>query len=187
MSVLEKAARLIEENPFITVRELAQKLGYSEEKSIYYWLNKEGYSGIKDFKIYVLARARGSVVRDIDVPYGTNRLPLVSRFSPDGVPERGPELRAHTPRPSSKAFAYMLGSGEYSPLLLPSDILIVDPEADLDPGCLVLLWTRNDAIIRRYHRVENTDLWVHPLGTGAVSDGDIRANRARVLGLLRGF
>ena len=43
MKVLKQMAKLILQNPSITVRELANTLGYSEEKSIYYWLEKANF------------------------------------------------------------------------------------------------------------------------------------------------
>ena len=50
MSKIDQMAYFILANPNITGKELAAKLGYSEPKSIYYWLEKAGYEGLKDFK-----------------------------------------------------------------------------------------------------------------------------------------
>lgn len=52
--ILQKMARFIQSNPNITVRELASLLGYAEERSVYYWLNKARFAGIRDFRQAVL-------------------------------------------------------------------------------------------------------------------------------------
>ena len=52
---IDKITQLVRENPAITVKEIAKALGYSEERSVYYWLEKAKYKGIKDFKQTIFA------------------------------------------------------------------------------------------------------------------------------------
>lgn len=56
LSIIHEMARFLLMNPSITAKELARKMGYAEEKSIYYWLNKAGFSGMKEFRRKVLSR-----------------------------------------------------------------------------------------------------------------------------------
>jgi hypothetical protein len=50
-------SRLILADPNVTARQIAKTLGYAEEKSVYYWLSKSGYKGMRDFKKAVLSRS----------------------------------------------------------------------------------------------------------------------------------
>jgi len=43
LSKIDQMAQLVLANPTITAKELAQKMGYAEQKSVYYWLEKAGY------------------------------------------------------------------------------------------------------------------------------------------------
>lgn len=52
---LSQIAALIRENPSITVREIADKLQFADNKSVYYWLSKSNVNGINEFKRLVLA------------------------------------------------------------------------------------------------------------------------------------
>src|SRR5690606_36790877 len=52
--VLQRMSQLVRERPDITVRELADALEYSQERSVYYWLNKAGFRGIRQFRDAVL-------------------------------------------------------------------------------------------------------------------------------------
>lgn len=229
MNVLERMAALIREDPAITVAEIARRLGYSEEKSVYYWLEKARVKGIREFKRMVLTehltrpspplrppeqevQGEGGKAAEPPTPSGVEPSPReVTSYSrgddwtpkiPSGVEAikektRGadmtPSLRAlvegvetsprrpaavslpliHEPdllwittsgerppqevkpgqkkavgqqrtrvylpsRPGVRSFALKLLSDTMKPLFLPGDILVIDPDAPLNPGSLVL-------------------------------------------------
>ena len=50
-------AYLVRENPNITVREIADRLKFADNKSVYYWLGKANFQGIGDFKQAILDQA----------------------------------------------------------------------------------------------------------------------------------
>lgn len=232
-------AALVREDPAITVAEIARRLGYSEEKSVYYWLEKARIKGIREFKRMVLtehpkvplpysippkeelsktqivspptpaeikpARRKPAVYRagklgettdplagkgqDADmlkekdskvspridgvIPQRGGRtekceavyrrsvsfnLPLITEhdllWSPtpektapslndDRVDQRKRTFRRHTriylPRkPGARSFALLVTSDSMKPLFLPKDMVVVDPDAPLEPGALVL-------------------------------------------------
>lgn len=72
VNVLDRIAHLIREDPAITVAEIARRLGYSEEKSVYYWLEKASIKGIKEFKRIVLTeQAKESSDQTRSIPQAT--------------------------------------------------------------------------------------------------------------------
>ncbi len=62
--VLEKIIALVRARPTITVRELARELGFSEERSVYYWLRKAGHKGLKSLKEQVVWAGPPAAVRE---------------------------------------------------------------------------------------------------------------------------
>lgn len=54
-------AALVRENPNITVREIAGKMKFADNKSVYYWLAKAEFQGIGQFKQAVLRDANVSL------------------------------------------------------------------------------------------------------------------------------
>ncbi len=95
---IERMASIVREDPSITVKELARRMGFAEQKSVYYWLGKQRYRGLKDFKRAVLAQRYSAQVEDgrpglpgTGVPEvqreGASRVmavPVASSLSPDG-------------------------------------------------------------------------------------------------------
>src|SRR5690606_3595249 len=55
-------AALVRENPNITVREIADRLKFADNKSVYYWLSKGNYQGIGEFKQAILKEQTESLV-----------------------------------------------------------------------------------------------------------------------------
>lgn len=87
MRVLNQMAQLILEDPFITAKQIARHLGYAEEKSVYYWVEKTMYHGLNGFKRAVLSgqyRVSSSVAREPGSRYG--RVPVVAGFHGDCDP-----------------------------------------------------------------------------------------------------
>jgi len=173
LDVLEQMAEMVRQNPAITVHELAQALGYAEQKSIYYWLHKARFRGFKEFKKAVLTgvypeRMRrpspiAPRVRERKTPYTTDLLPLARGLGPDG----GPVWAGVSPLPrrnlSEKAFAVDWLSGEYFPFFMAGDHLAVDPEAPLSPGDIVLGIAGELPVLLRYYGPEGNPLYTHPI------------------------
>ncbi|HHV79754.1 MAG TPA: S24 family peptidase [Firmicutes bacterium] len=135
MNPLEKMIQLVRRDPAITVSELASSLGYSEEKSVYYWLDKAGYSGIREFKRDVLGEAREAELEP----------------GPLGTPDS---------KPGANPFAYTIPTSEYAPLFFQNDVLIVDPAAELHNGDYVLVSQVQSPYIMRYHRIDDRQFLV---------------------------
>ncbi len=140
MEVLNRMAYLILEDPFITAAELSQKLGYSEEKTIYYWLSKAHYQGLQAFKRAVVGgrfRLPAHAARENHSHYG--RLPLVGGFSQDGKPIVTKETL------SGSLAANVLGRlawryhGPVQGPVQSGDLLLLSPLQDNDPAKWILV------------------------------------------------
>jgi hypothetical protein len=208
MNVLERIAFLIRENPSITVQEIATRLGYSEEKSIYYWLEKSKYYGIKEFKKavltgefrpderdYAFGTGADEGVREPDtfLLYPAMEIPLVTRFSSEGEPvfAEGKTLSRQFKTLGSGAFAFRLKTEEYAPLLIPRDLLLVDPGEPPSNGDLVLLWVApGDTLLRRYYTSPDRAFFVHPANGRDLAEEQPTAQPkiiGKVLQLIRGL
>jgi len=131
-------AKLVLRNPNVTAKELAKSLGYAEQKSIYYWLAKGGYKGMKEFREEVLkggfplppAKREPETARD-----ALRSLPVYFQGGlRDGRTNLGEILRAGL-GPESYGFVitrHTAGTGSE-----PGDIAIVDPGAPQSQGDLV--------------------------------------------------
>lgn len=83
MDVLDKIVNLILQDPFLTATEIARRLGYAEEKTVYYWIDKAHYSGLVAFKRAVLSgQFRSTAANERSPGYGF--IPIIQGFSPDG-------------------------------------------------------------------------------------------------------
>ncbi|WP_068136356.1 LexA family transcriptional regulator [Limnochorda pilosa] len=162
--VLKRMADLVRERPAATVRELADHLGYTQERSVYYWLNKADFQGIRQFRDAVLRGEFAERRAPQPAPAG-NAVPLY-RLSQMPLPpdDRPPASRqvvvdlATTPG----FFAFEAEGTEYAPLIEPLDQLVVDPEAELRDGDLALVMVRGyGPAVRRIFGQRPTWL-VHP-------------------------
>ena len=173
MDVLARAAEMVRQNPAITVAEIAQKLGYAESKSVYYWLHKARFRGFKEFKKAVLTgvfpeRLRRpsplpTRVRERRVSYSTDFLPLARGLGPDGTPVWAGVSPLPRQSLSERAFALDWLSGEYFPFFMAGDHLAVDPEAPLQPGDTVLGISGDLPVLLRYYGPESNPLYTHPV------------------------
>lgn len=162
--VLRRMSQLVREHPGVTVRELARALGYSQERSVYYWLNKADFQGIRQFRDAVL---RGEVDGRPGAPEATAgyAVPLY-RLSqiPFGSDERPPTSRhvvVDSP-PSPELFAVEAEGSEYAPFIEPQDRLVIDPSGEPRDGDLVLVMLRGyGPAIRRIFGQHPTWL-IHP-------------------------
>ncbi|MGB9866805.1 MAG: S24 family peptidase [Bacillota bacterium] len=132
MNPIDRLIELVKHDPAITVAELAASLGYSEEKSVYYWLEKAGYSGIREFKRDVLGKDR--------------QQSNVADYSEDTVLSRD-KLKGNP-------FTFKVTSSQYAPYFMENDILIVDPLAVPANGDLVLVSHASGSSIMRYYRID---------------------------------
>ncbi|HHY34502.1 MAG TPA: hypothetical protein GX510_02510 [Firmicutes bacterium] len=174
-TILRKIAALVMENPNITVREIAQKLGYAEEKSVYYWLEKAKFAGIKDFKKAVLT---GAVSPGFLAGDGKPKAPLKDGTSlKDALSLVDLPVRGHFPvrtpgeKPLSQYLPIGFAPGSY---LVPADedlaagtvrkgdLLLVDPSSPIQSGDLVMAVSEagEPQVLRRYTTPQGDEVFV---------------------------
>ncbi len=165
---LERIAQAIRINPEITVGELKDLLGYAQEKSIYYWLKKSPYKGIRKFRQAVLTGQYNPgypfpaehLSQSAETP--PRGVPLATGFSPQGQVETEGQLVPVFADYSAKSFAYRLKSNDYFPTFSRGDLLIVDPQAKPSQGSFVFVLTEEEPQIHRFYPGTPT-LLVHPV------------------------
>lgn len=172
--MLNAIAVLIRENPAITVRELASRLGYSEAKSIYYWLEKGGYHGIKRFRQAVLRgdyppETGAGAVRDAVggdwQPSGWPDIPVVEKITPAGEPVLGPgPLHLPWPLPVAPLLSLCWPNDDYAPLVQAGDQLLLERDRGVGDGDLILAQENGTGLaLRRVYLCDQGQLWLHPL------------------------
>jgi hypothetical protein len=181
---LRRIADLIRARPDITGRELAEALGYSESKSIYYWLEKSGYT-LRAFRRAVLrgewppGRPRASVREG--VPYGLE-IPILVGFGDDGQPIPGeevllidaPDVRYVLPWPD----------GDLAPFFLAGDRLLL---SDRSPNSGDTVLVRHEGRLRLYRflRLGHETALLHPFDATVQLGPPAPPVLAVVAGLLR--
>ncbi|MFO7310497.1 MAG: hypothetical protein C0P61_000370 [Bacillota bacterium] len=138
---VDRMAEIILQRPSVTGKELARELGFAQERSVYYWLHKAGYAGLKEFRTAVLTGAYALAAppvgsRSLRAPQ-VAEVPLVSSFQRD--PGQPREYVVTTQPVSHGAFALTVDSDEYRPLVERNDVLLVDPGQRPGDGDLVLV------------------------------------------------
>lgn len=188
---VDRMAEIILARPSVTARQLAQELGFAQERSVYYWLRKAGYGGLQSFRAAVLtglypvaapgaARGRLRTGRVAEVPLVAGQGPA------DGAP-RGYVV---TTQPVSHgAFALTIDSPDYRPVVEPDDVLLIDPDQEPEDGDLVVIQAGSGQplLCRTYPR--SRPRFVHPV-TGrplALSPGYGPVAEAKVLGRVIGL
>jgi hypothetical protein len=88
VDTVERMAWVIREDPSITVKELTKKMGFAEQKSVYYWLDKANFKGLKAFRRAVLAHRASRTILPGEptagaAPFGADREPA-RRVEPRG-------------------------------------------------------------------------------------------------------
>ncbi|MDD4263585.1 MAG: hypothetical protein PHI65_03690 [Firmicutes bacterium] len=139
--VILEMARFLRENPSATVNQLAEHMGWAENRSVYYWLNQTGYTGIKDFRKAALDRS---------LPFSETELlkenplkayiPVIRQINSPNHYEYADEDFLCQIKTSSKAFAYLLQDSKWSPMMLPGDLLVIDPAVKPKESSLFLAW-----------------------------------------------
>lgn len=150
MDVVDKIADLILLDPSISVRELAKRLGYAEEKTIYYWIAKRGYRGIRAFKRAVLTgHFRGRLVaREPGTRPG--RLPMAERLGPHGEPIlTGETIPITLDRGRGTYVLHYAGPSEAN--IIAGDYLVIGP-VDLDQADWALTIAGGQPAVRRVIR-----------------------------------
>ena len=143
---LEKIVSLIRAQPAITVRELARELGFSEERSVYYWLRKAGHRGLKTFKTEVLWERGRLDERDPPESDGS---------AAPGIVHEG--ARVYSPH------VLTIATRAYEPWVRAGDELHVDPGAVPVNGDLVLVDLPGEAdALRRCYSHAAELLFTHP-------------------------
>ena len=130
MRVIDRIANLILEDPLITASHIAHKMGYAEEKTVYYWLRKSHFGGLNAFKKAVLHGhflPQNSAAGEAPGLYG--RLPITDGWTDDGKPVFGGDTMAvPSGAPAELIWRY---SGPPLPAILPQDLLVL---TCLDPN-----------------------------------------------------
>lgn len=180
-------ARLVLQDPSITAKEIAHKLGYVEQKSVYYWLQKAGFTSIREFRKAVLSgtfpitRLKGSGQLAKDAPTGP-RIPIQGG---DGRPDANLEEYMAGALGSS-SFALSLPKGQYGSLAREGDLLIIDPGASVNQGDLVVANRGGDTYLaRRYWHSGKGYLYVEASDHTSVLTPDFVTGR--VIFILRSF
>lgn len=198
--MLERIAQVVRENPSATARDIARRLGYSEEKSIYYWLDKGQFKGLKDFRQAVLTgrfqqgpyivgqgqtqQERGEIASDT-----LNNVPVATSFAPGGRPVFSGSTVSAMFRTSREAFGFLLGIQEYAPTLLKGDILIVDPALSPSRGDLVLVFWEGTPKVVRFYPADEKAVLIHPseLTAAATVTWDAFRLMGKIAGIIRRF
>ncbi len=147
MRVIDRIANLILEDPLITAHRIAHRLGYAEEKTVYYWLHKSHFGGLNAFKKAVLHGQflpQDTVAEEAGGLYG--RLPVTDEWTEDGQPIfQGDTLAVPSGAPAELIWRY---SGPSLPNILPQDLLVL---TRLDPNIKspwVVVRTATDIALR---------------------------------------
>ncbi|MCR4399240.1 MAG: hypothetical protein NUV93_09805 [Firmicutes bacterium] len=170
--MLERIAQAIRDDPSATAKDIARRLGYSEEKSIYYWLEKGQFKGLREFRHAVLTGrfpSRGYIVgetarsaREGEAAYSLHEVPLVSSLSDAGRPILSGSTVSSLFRASRDTFGFLLGVSEYAPVLEQGDTLVVDPARPASDGDLVLVQWEGAPRIVRHYAADGRLVLVHP-------------------------
>lgn len=162
MQVIELIANIILEDPLITAAHLAHRLGYAEEKTVYYWLHKSHYKGLNAFKKAVLHGQyvpKSQALAEAPAPYG--RLPITDLWTADGRPM----FQGDTMAVPSGATAELIWRYSGPPVLsiLPQDLLVL---GGLDPAPrspLLVVQTPDGMAIRLTVPEGTHRVIIHPL------------------------
>ncbi|MCL8207814.1 MAG: hypothetical protein K6V97_07070 [Actinomycetia bacterium] len=151
MDVVDKIAELIRTDPSISVKELARRLGYAEEKTIYYWINKRGFRGIRPFKRAVLTGQFRSAAAAREPALRPGRLPVAERLSATGDPVyTGETLPVTLDR--GRGLFVLHYRGDAVDAFLPGDYLVVGPVDLTQAEWVVVARPPGSAALRRVVR-----------------------------------
>ncbi len=162
MDVADKIADVILSDPSVSVREIAQRLGYAEEKTIYYWMNKRGFHGIRPFKRAVLTGQYRAVSRAREAVGRPGRLPVADRLTKAGEPVYTGETLPITLDRGRGLFVWRY-QGPPTLGILPGDYLVIGP-VNLEAAAMVLaIGPEQGPAIRHVLHTDGGPLLVEPL------------------------
>lgn len=173
MSVIDQMSKLVLADPNVTARQMAKSLGYAEEKSVYYWLAKAGFRGIKDFKKSVLARS-------LPVPRRTEHYArdgsdtFVPLFSDTDRKALGIGLYQHLADSLSReGFGVLVAESGCEPVAARGDVLLVDPSVPALQGDLQWASVRGRMrLVRQYGAAGGDTIFVDAGEPGAIVSPD---------------
>ncbi len=186
-------AEIILERPTATAKQLARALGFSQERSVYYWLRKAGFTGLTDFRTAVLTGEYRVAVTSAGGPVTlrAGRVAELPLLAAERSSAAAPVDYVITTRSVSRdAFAVTVNTDEYRPIVEKNDILLVDPDEPPADGDLALVRHRaqrhQPTICRIY--VLPRRWYVHPVtGRPLTAFGDHDAADVRLLGRIIGL
>ena len=157
MSIVDDMAKLVLNNPNISARQIAQTLGYAEPKSVYYWLKKSGFNGMKHFRQEVLKK-NIYLQKEQSGPQTAREQPIRTSMPTDLVRYLEDHLQQ-----GSLAFVITKDSGNTA---RQGDMAIVDPEGPLGQGDLVLTKAEGANVVLRNYISLGSKLFVNPENPG---------------------
>ncbi len=169
MSIIDDMAHIVMQNPNATAKEIASELGYAEEKSVYYWLAKAGFRGLREFRRAVLRRLPPAPAHGTGHSYvkdsGDAALPLYQEGDTHPLPTG---LWDHIRRQAGPhSYGVVLTKSEFPPLVSRGDVLVVDPEAPCFQGDLIWVSLKGSKhLVRRYGKADGEDVFVDALRPG---------------------
>jgi hypothetical protein len=162
LSILDDMAKLVLRNPNVTAKELAKSLGYAEQKSVYYWLDKGGYRGMKDFREDVLRGRFPFSPGKPEPELARDHLKSVPVYTSGGLMDGRSSL--------SEFLKTNLGSECYGVLITSQiaglssgdgDLALIDPNAPHTQGDLVALKVEGTLkLARRYSLPSRANIYV---------------------------
>lgn len=162
MPKINQMAQLVLANPTITAKELAKKMGYTEQKSIYYWLKKAGFKGMKDFRKAVLARYfRLPVVCDEKpATQGCENL-CIPLYTDDENLKRLDCISFIQSHLGPHTFATLITKDEFGNTAQSGDILIIDPDASYIQGDLLLVNLEGTLSLTRMYINDDAPIYIN--------------------------
>lgn len=162
MQVIDEIANLILENPLITAQAIARRLGYAEEKTVYYWIHKAHYSGLNAFKMAVLHGQffpHHDALEESPSLYG--RLPICEDWTSEGKPVfNGETMAIPGLAPAELIWRY---SGYPVLSIVPSDLLVLSPIDVNRQSLLMVCLVNNSTVELRATTIHATHvLLLHP-------------------------
>lgn len=170
MSVIDEMSRFVLADPNVTASEIARRLGYAEEKSVYYWLQKSGFSGMREFKKSVLRRALPAPPRT-EPPVARDGVgPGISLYMDSDLKTARTTLQSHLDgHLGHGSFGVLLTRADYQPLAGAGDVLIVDPGAPSFQGDLMWVSVRGRMhLVRQYGMSDQSMLYVDAAQPGSL-------------------
>jgi len=185
---VDRMAEIILQRPSVTARQLAQAMGFAQERSVYYWLRKAGFAGLKAFRTAVLTgryavavpAAHSGRLRAPQVA----EVPLVPAQTPTNAAPSGYVV---TTQPVGRgAFALTIDSDEYRPLVERNDVLLIDPDQQPADGDLVLVQPGSGLPVLCRMYPGGRPRFIHPI-TGRPLAASYGSDDATVLGRVVGL